>query len=288
MLAIPPALTSGVHALHHYKEPANPALVTIHAAYCCVMQLESGSPCLFLQVFGTAALWGAGTAIGEIPPYAFSFKAAKAGDDNDTFDELFGIQYVTENRNVFQRIVGSMQAWMLGVIERYCWILTKPSSRPQGWDALLLNDMNCRTDTIRSYWNPPSFTHHRNIGACCSRILGASSVAVKGWICITNSGACVRLSVSEFQRLKRWPCCGLLAVKDGACLAFFVIHVLAWNSCLCFAATSASATDGRLSVYASSNFVRHPASLPSLTCPVLPAMPARLSGSSHSWRHEVQ
>lgn len=71
------------------------------------------------QVFATAALWGAGTAIGEIPPYAFSFKAAKAGDDNDTFDELFGIQYVTENRNVFQRIVGSMQAWMLGVIKRY-------------------------------------------------------------------------------------------------------------------------------------------------------------------------
>ena len=94
------------------------------AMWLCRSKLPSSAWCA--QVFGTAALWGVGTAAGEIPPYAFSFKAAKAGDDNDTFDELFGIQYVTEQRNVFQRLVGSMQAWMLGVIER-CAHLSPPT-----------------------------------------------------------------------------------------------------------------------------------------------------------------
>ena len=34
-------------------------------------------------------LWGGGTAIGEIPPYAFSYHAAKAGHRNEEFDRMF-------------------------------------------------------------------------------------------------------------------------------------------------------------------------------------------------------
>ena len=34
-------------------------------------------------------LWGGGTAIGEIPPYAFSYQAAMADKGNKDFDRLF-------------------------------------------------------------------------------------------------------------------------------------------------------------------------------------------------------
>ena len=40
---------------------------------------------------GPAMLWGAGTAIGEIPPYAFSYHAAKAGLRNEEWDSLFEV-----------------------------------------------------------------------------------------------------------------------------------------------------------------------------------------------------
>ena len=43
------------------------------------------------QIVGTAVLWGGGTAIGEIPPYAFSYHAAKAGHRNDEFDRMFQV-----------------------------------------------------------------------------------------------------------------------------------------------------------------------------------------------------
>ena len=37
----------------------------------------------------SAILWGTGTAIGEIPPYAVSFHATKAGQQNDAIDDVF-------------------------------------------------------------------------------------------------------------------------------------------------------------------------------------------------------
>lgn len=33
-------------------------------------------------------LWGAGTAIGEVPPYYLSYKAAEAGTANTMMDEV--------------------------------------------------------------------------------------------------------------------------------------------------------------------------------------------------------
>jgi vacuole membrane protein 1 len=41
---------------------------------------------ILLKVLPTATLWGAGTAIGEIPPYMLSYQAAKAGEKNSEFE----------------------------------------------------------------------------------------------------------------------------------------------------------------------------------------------------------
>ena len=43
------------------------------------------------QIIPTAMLWGTGTAMGEIPPYAFSYHAAKAGKHNEELDSLFEV-----------------------------------------------------------------------------------------------------------------------------------------------------------------------------------------------------
>lgn len=43
---------------------------------------------LLLQVVVTAMLWGAGTAVGEIPPYFLSYKAAAAGRRNEMYEGL--------------------------------------------------------------------------------------------------------------------------------------------------------------------------------------------------------
>jgi hypothetical protein len=40
-----------------------------------------------MQVALTAMLWGAGTAVGEVPPYFLSYKAAVAGQRNDLMEE---------------------------------------------------------------------------------------------------------------------------------------------------------------------------------------------------------
>lgn len=43
---------------------------------------------LLLQVAMTAMLWGAGTAMGEVPPYFISYSAAKAGKRNEMMEEV--------------------------------------------------------------------------------------------------------------------------------------------------------------------------------------------------------
>jgi len=43
---------------------------------------------LFLKVFWPCFLWGAGTALGEIPPYAFARAARLAGEEIELFDEI--------------------------------------------------------------------------------------------------------------------------------------------------------------------------------------------------------
>lgn len=43
---------------------------------------------LTLKVALTAMLWGCGTAIGEVPPYFLSYKAASAGRRNEMYEGL--------------------------------------------------------------------------------------------------------------------------------------------------------------------------------------------------------
>ena len=43
---------------------------------------------ILMAVMPAAVVWGAGTAIGEVPPYALAYAAAKAGDNQATLDEI--------------------------------------------------------------------------------------------------------------------------------------------------------------------------------------------------------
>ena len=73
------------------------AIVWRTALYCqraglfATAQPQKGWRVWWTQIVGTAILWGGGTAIGEIPPYAFSYHAAKAGHRNDEFDRMFQV-----------------------------------------------------------------------------------------------------------------------------------------------------------------------------------------------------
>ena len=78
-------------------------------------------PPLHPQVVGTAALWGAVTAVGEIPPYAFSYHAAKAGLRNEEWDTLFQESETRPQRReegLARAVVHSMKKWMLRFIKR--------------------------------------------------------------------------------------------------------------------------------------------------------------------------
>ena len=50
-----------------------------------------------MQVLGTAVLWGAGTALGEVPPYALSYHAAKAGKRSAEVEAMLGVGAAAAN-----------------------------------------------------------------------------------------------------------------------------------------------------------------------------------------------
>ena len=61
----------------------------LHPFCLHVLRLNVLLLCLHVtQVVVTAMLWGAGTAIGEIPPYFLSYKAASAGRRNEMYEGL--------------------------------------------------------------------------------------------------------------------------------------------------------------------------------------------------------
>ena len=85
-----------------------------------------------------ALLWGSGTAIGEIPPYAFSYHAAKAGIRNEEWDSMFQVKPAREGQGLFEGALNAMKAWMLGFIQRCARPgLPVPSSYPPIWLMLL-------------------------------------------------------------------------------------------------------------------------------------------------------
>jgi hypothetical protein len=65
-----------------------------------------------------ALLWGVGTAIGEIPPYAFSYHAAKAGIRNEEWDNMFQVTPVAEGQGIVEALVNRMKNWMLRFIQK--------------------------------------------------------------------------------------------------------------------------------------------------------------------------
>lgn len=64
-------------------------------------------------------LWGAGTALGEVPPYAFSYHAAKAGKQNEDLEKMFGMRSTQGQHGFVGGLVMRMQNWMLQFIKRY-------------------------------------------------------------------------------------------------------------------------------------------------------------------------
>jgi membrane protein YqaA with SNARE-associated domain len=78
---------------------------------------------IFCKVVVTAMLWGAGTAIGEVPPYFLSYKAASAGRRNEMYEglqEALHANTATGKRpSIITQIVAAMQAWMMRVIQQH-------------------------------------------------------------------------------------------------------------------------------------------------------------------------
>lgn len=64
------------------------------------------------KVFVPCMLWGAGTAIGEIPPYALSRAARLAGESNAEYDEMM-------NEKSLLPAFDAMKRWMVDFLERH-------------------------------------------------------------------------------------------------------------------------------------------------------------------------
>ena len=56
--------------------------------------------------------------MGEIPPYAFSYHAARAGIRNEEWDSIFAVRPAAEGQGLLEASINRMKAWMLGFIQR--------------------------------------------------------------------------------------------------------------------------------------------------------------------------
>uniref|UniRef100_A0A6A7FWU8 VTT domain-containing protein n=1 Tax=Hirondellea gigas TaxID=1518452 RepID=A0A6A7FWU8_9CRUS len=90
-----------------------------NAFVCLSRDSDAGIPFLgiFKKVFWPCFIWGVGTAIGEIPPYWVSRAAARAGEEDEEFEQ---ISQVSERPwwdplDIFNW----MKVWMLNWLQRY-------------------------------------------------------------------------------------------------------------------------------------------------------------------------
>jgi hypothetical protein len=81
---------------------------------------------ILLKVLPTAVLWGAGTAVGEVPPYLVSFHAARAGERNAEVEAMLGGGGGSGGGGAAPavlgpaaRAVGAMKDWMLRFIRAH-------------------------------------------------------------------------------------------------------------------------------------------------------------------------
>ncbi|KNC82757.1 hypothetical protein SARC_04971 [Sphaeroforma arctica JP610] len=68
---------------------------------------------LFFLVFPASVLWGAGTAMGEIPPYAISRAARIAGEVDEDYEDIKNLAEGSSTNPIQQ-----MQSWMIGFLQR--------------------------------------------------------------------------------------------------------------------------------------------------------------------------
>ena len=73
---------------------------------------------LFLKAIGPAVLWGAGTAIGEIPPYLISLAAAQAGEVDEEY-EAAQAEAQSKGGSWWRRAVGKAGVYMEEVVKKY-------------------------------------------------------------------------------------------------------------------------------------------------------------------------
>ncbi|WIA38664.1 hypothetical protein OEZ86_001971 [Tetradesmus obliquus] len=77
---------------------------------------------IFQKVALTAMLWGCGTAVGEVPPYFLSYKAASAGRRNEMYEglqETLSSSSTAKQAGFMTHIAAAMQAWMMRIIQQH-------------------------------------------------------------------------------------------------------------------------------------------------------------------------
>ncbi|PSC74979.1 Vacuole membrane 1 [Micractinium conductrix] len=78
---------------------------------------------IYKKVIGTAVLWGAGTALGEVPPYALAYHTAKAGKRSAEVEAMLGVGVANGSgggrTGPLTALVNRMKNWMLGFIQAH-------------------------------------------------------------------------------------------------------------------------------------------------------------------------
>lgn len=91
--------------------------------HCGTAAEDGGAAVTFWQIYSkvwlTSVLWGAGTAIGEVPPYFLSYQAAVAGTRNDMLQDVQENMTPGKDATPVQRIVAAMQQWMMRIIRQH-------------------------------------------------------------------------------------------------------------------------------------------------------------------------
>ncbi|CAN0005213.1 unnamed protein product [Pylaiella littoralis] len=72
----------------------------------------------FMKVYPACLLWGIGTAIGEIPPYALSRAAAEAGEEADADEELWDLEHRDPKVLGKFDVVTRLKMWMIALLKR--------------------------------------------------------------------------------------------------------------------------------------------------------------------------
>lgn len=67
----------------------------------------------YWKVYLPAILWGLGTALGEIPPYALSYANSAAGKEDEQFREI--VEEAEGSSSLYNR----MMSWMIKFMERH-------------------------------------------------------------------------------------------------------------------------------------------------------------------------